>query len=55
MAGCYVIDLNGLYAGSVSQSLVVDPSGCIVYGAGQTTDMLIYLGRPKLVQGVIFD
>ena len=39
VASCYVIDLNGLDPGGVGQSLVVDPSGRVVYGAGQTTDM----------------
>ena len=39
MFQCYVIDVNGLDAGGVGQSLVIDPSGRIVYQAGQTTDM----------------
>ena len=39
MFQCYVIDVNGLDGGGVGQSLVVDPSGHVIYESGQTTDM----------------
>ena len=36
MFQCYVVDVNGLDAGGVGRSLVADPTGHIVYQAGQT-------------------
>jgi len=40
MFQCYVVDVNGLDAGGIGRSLVADPSGQIVYQAGQATEIL---------------
>src|SRR6185436_3630856 len=39
MFQCYVVDVNGLDAGGVGLSLVADPSGRIVYQAGQVQEI----------------
>ncbi len=39
MFQCYVVDVNGLDAGGVGQSLVADPSGRIVHQAGQASEI----------------
>ena len=40
MFQCYVVDVNGLDAGGNGRSLVADPSGQIVYQAGQAPEIL---------------
>lgn len=35
MFQCYVIDVNGLDAGGIGQSLVADPAGKVIFQAGQ--------------------
>ncbi len=39
MFQCYVVDVNGLDAGGNGRSLVADPSGQVVYQAGQTAEI----------------
>ena len=39
MFQCYVFDVNGLDAGGVGQSLVVDPTGVVVHQAGQNSEI----------------
>ena len=39
MFSCYVVDVNGLDAGGVGRSLVVDPTGTVVHQCGQVTEI----------------
>jgi predicted amidohydrolase len=39
MFSCYVVDVNGLDAGGVGQSLVADPTGRVVHQCGQATEI----------------
>jgi len=39
MFQCYVFDVNGLDAGGVGRSLVVDPTGRVVHQAGQASEI----------------
>jgi predicted amidohydrolase len=39
MFQCYVVDVNGLDAGGVGQSLVADPTGRVVHQCGQATEI----------------
>jgi predicted amidohydrolase len=39
MFSCYVVDVNGLDAGGVGQSLVTDPTGRVVHQCGQATEI----------------
>lgn len=39
MFQCYVVDVNGLDAGGVGCSLVVDPTGMVIHQAGQNTEI----------------
>lgn len=39
MFQCYVFDVNGLDAGGVGRSLVVDPAGVVLHQAGQTEEI----------------
>ena len=39
MFSCYVVDVNGLDAGEVGQSLVADPTGRVVHQCGQATEI----------------
>lgn len=39
MFQCYVFDVNGLDAGGIGRSLVVDPAGVVLHQAGQTEEI----------------
>ena len=39
MFQCYVFDVNGLEAGGIGRSLVVDPAGVVLHQAGQTEEI----------------
>ncbi|MDX1541615.1 MAG: carbon-nitrogen hydrolase family protein, partial [Geminicoccaceae bacterium] len=40
MFQCYVFDINGLGAGGVGRSCVVDPAGCVLYQAGEQEEYI---------------
>ncbi len=53
MFQCYVVDVNGLDDGGKGQSVVTDPSGNLVYQAGQTAEIfpvMLDLGMVRQVR-----
>ena len=40
MFQCYVFDINGLGAGGVGRSCVIDPTGCVLYQAGGHEELI---------------